>query len=406
MPHNAQEHVLITGATGLVGRAAVEHFAKAGYRTTAISRRTPFDLYGANFMSVDLADRAACEGAFGKITNCTRIVFTAVEDQADLVAGWLDQAHVDRNGLMLRNMVDVVSAGSPSLKHVTILQGPKAYGAHVKPIRPDSREIRDDVRDIPNFYWPQQDYLAERGGAAGWAWTIFRPSMVSGMAIGGHANPIGAIGVYAALQKARGEPLYFPSTGSMWYEATDTELMARAIDWAGTSPNAANRAFNIANGEIFALRDLWPDIAPGARHRARRGSSPALQADHAAARRGMGRDPQTAQAARAGDGRVHPPELGVPRLRLYRPAGAADPDLEHRLAPGRLPRDAVHRRDVRQMVCALPRRRLAAAGVMSRRADILTLKSVYSQPGKSVCRLSGTAHRGGNGELGGDCCHR
>ncbi len=167
MLHKAQEHVLITGATGLVGRAAVEHFAKAGYRTTAISRRTPFDLYGANFMSVDLADRAACEGAFGKITNCTRIVFAAVEDQADLVAGWLDQAHIDRNGLMLRNMVDVVSAGSPSLKHVTILQGPKAYGAHVKPIRPDSREIRDDVRDIPNFYWPQQDYLAERGGAAG-----------------------------------------------------------------------------------------------------------------------------------------------------------------------------------------------------------------------------------------------
>lgn len=261
MSDKAQEHVLITGATGLVGRAAVEHFSQAGYRTTAISRRTPFDLYGANFISVDLADRAACEAAFGGIRDCTRIVFAAVEDQPDLVAGWLDQDHVDRNGLMLRNMVDVVSAVSPSLRHVTILQGPKAYGAHVRPIRPDSREIRDDLRDIPNFYWPQQDYLAERGGEAGWSWTIFRPSMVSGMAIGGHANPIGAIGVYAALQKARGEPLHFPSTGTMWFEATDTELMARAIDWAGTSPNAAGRAFNITNGEVFALRDLWPDIA-------------------------------------------------------------------------------------------------------------------------------------------------
>lgn len=256
-----REHILVTGATGLVGRAAVEHFARAGYRTTAISRRKPFDLYGARFLAVDLADRAACEAAFAGIADCTRIVFAAVDDQPDLVAGWLDQEHADRNGLMLRNMVDIVSRTSPGLSHVTILQGPKAYGAHVRPIRPDSREIRDDDRTIPNFYWPQQDYLAERGAECGWSWTIFRPSMVVGEAIGGHANPVGAIGVYAALQKARGEPLHFPATGSMWYEATDTELMARAIDWAGTSPAAANRAFNITNGEIFALRDLWPDIA-------------------------------------------------------------------------------------------------------------------------------------------------
>jgi nucleoside-diphosphate-sugar epimerase len=256
-----KEHVLVTGATGLVGRAAVEHFTNAGYRTTAISRRRPFDAYGAAFLSVDLADRAACEVAFGGIRDCTRIVFAAVEDQPDLVAGWTDQAHVDRNGEMLRNIVDIVTRASPSLRHVTILQGPKAYGAHVKPIRPDSREIRDEVRDIPNFYWPQQDYLAERGREAGWAWTILRPSMVVGEAIGGHANVVAAIGVYAALQKARREPLWFPSSGTMTFEATDTELMARAIEWAGASPNAANRAFNITNGEIFALRDLWPQIA-------------------------------------------------------------------------------------------------------------------------------------------------
>jgi nucleoside-diphosphate-sugar epimerase len=257
----AQEHVLVIGATGLVGRAVVEHFARAGYRTTAISRRTPFDSYGADFVSVDLADRAACEAAFSSITDCTRIVFAAVDDQADLVAGWLDQDHVDRNGAMLRNMVDVVTRASPSLRHVAILQGPKAYGAHVKPIRPDSREIRDDVRDIPNFYWPQQDYLAERGGEAGWSWTIFRPSMVVGEAIGGGANVVAGIGVYAALQKARGEPLYFPSTVATAVEATDTELMARAIEWAGSSPGAANRVFNITNGEVFILRDLWPQIA-------------------------------------------------------------------------------------------------------------------------------------------------
>lgn len=258
---NAQEHVLVAGATGLVGRAAMEHFARAGYRTTAVSRRPPFETFGAHFLSVDLADRAACEAAFGGIRDCTRIVFAAVQDEQDLVAGWLDEVHVRRNGDMLRNTVDVVTSASPSLRHVTILQGPKAYGAHVKPIRPDSRELRDDIREIPNFYWPQQDFLEERGREAGWAWTVLRPSMVVGEAIGGGANVVAAIGVYAALQRARGEPLYFPSTVTTTFEATDTELMARAIEWAGSSPAAANRVFNITNGEIFALRDLWPQIA-------------------------------------------------------------------------------------------------------------------------------------------------
>src|SRR5262249_55918909 len=114
-----REHVLVAGATGLVGRAAMEHFARAGYRTTAVSRRPPFDTSGADFISVDLADRAACEAAFGAVRDCTRIVFAAVQDEADLVAGWLDEAHVRRNGDMLRNTVDAVARGSSALRHVT-----------------------------------------------------------------------------------------------------------------------------------------------------------------------------------------------------------------------------------------------------------------------------------------------
>ena len=40
-------HILITGASGLVGRAAMEHFAKAGYLTTAVSRLKPCRTYRA-----------------------------------------------------------------------------------------------------------------------------------------------------------------------------------------------------------------------------------------------------------------------------------------------------------------------------------------------------------------------
>jgi NAD(P)-dependent dehydrogenase (short-subunit alcohol dehydrogenase family) len=39
--------VLVVGASGLVGRAAVERFASAGWDVVAISRRRPTGLDGA-----------------------------------------------------------------------------------------------------------------------------------------------------------------------------------------------------------------------------------------------------------------------------------------------------------------------------------------------------------------------
>lgn len=257
----SREHIVVTGATGLVGRAAVEHFTQAGHRVTAISRRPPFDTYGAEHRFVDLADRSACQTALSDIRDCTRIVFAALHEEPDLAAGWLTDAHVRRNGEMLSNLVDVISDASPSLRHVTILQGPKAYGAHVKHIRPDSREGRDERRDVPNFYWAQQDYLEQKGREVGWAWTVMRPSIVIGESVGGTMNMIAALGVYAALLKAKGEPLHYPSPFFTAFESTDTDLMARAIDWAGQSATAANRVFNITNGEVFMVKDLWPQIA-------------------------------------------------------------------------------------------------------------------------------------------------
>jgi nucleoside-diphosphate-sugar epimerase len=257
----SEGRVLVTGATGLVGRAAMEHFARSGVKTTAVSRRAPFDTYGADFLSVDLADEAACRAAFSGLTDVTQIVFAALHEEPDLVAGWTSQAHVDRNGAMLRNTLEVVARAAPALRNVTILQGPKAYGAHVRALRPAAREDLDEDRSIPNFYWAQEDYLKARQQGQAWGWTIFRPCFVMGMAIGGAMNLLAAIGVYAALLKARGEPLHYPGPRGNISQPSDTDLMAKAFAWAATADEARNQVFNIDNGELFALADQWPVIA-------------------------------------------------------------------------------------------------------------------------------------------------
>lgn len=254
-------HILITGASGLVGRAAMEHFARRGFAVTAISRRAPLETHGARWLSLDLADERACKAALGGMSDVTQIVFAALHEEPELVAGWTQQAHVDRNGAMLRNTLEPIARASRALRNVTILQGPKAYGVHVKPMRPGAREDRDEDRAIPNFYWAQQDYLADRQRGEAWGWTVMRPALVVGLAVGGAMNLLAAIGVYAALLKQRGEPLHYPGGSGSLLEATDTDLMARAFEWAAAAEGARNQALNLTNGELFSLRDQWPVIA-------------------------------------------------------------------------------------------------------------------------------------------------
>ena len=47
----------------------MEHFARKGVRTTAVSRRRPYDTYGAEFISVDLADPEACAAKLGHLQD-------------------------------------------------------------------------------------------------------------------------------------------------------------------------------------------------------------------------------------------------------------------------------------------------------------------------------------------------
>ena len=57
----AQKKVVVAGATGLVGNAALRHFgASGGCDVLALSRRKPRDLHGARHVQIDLTDAAQC----------------------------------------------------------------------------------------------------------------------------------------------------------------------------------------------------------------------------------------------------------------------------------------------------------------------------------------------------------
>lgn len=251
---------LVVGATGVVGYAAMKAFGEAGIPTVAVSRRSPDQTYGAKHVPLDLLDGAACEAFVRDQGDVTHLVYAALYEKPGLVAGWREADQIATNDKMLRNLMDPLLKRAGGLEHVSILQGTKAYGAHIRPIEIPAREDRSEI-EHDNFYWLQEAYLRESALGRDWAWTIFRPQIVFGEAVGAAMNLIPAIGVYAALMKEAGEPLHFPGGASSVLEAADADLLAHAIRWAGDEPAARNRIFNVTNGDVFVWRNVWPAIA-------------------------------------------------------------------------------------------------------------------------------------------------
>ncbi|EXJ71187.1 uncharacterized protein A1O5_06181 [Cladophialophora psammophila CBS 110553] len=74
-------------------------------------------------------------------------------------------------------------------------------------------------------------------------------------------NLYGTIGVYAAVLKERGEPLYFPGHDLGVFESTDADLIAKACEWILHEPKAKNQIYNLTNGESSSLQEDWPLVA-------------------------------------------------------------------------------------------------------------------------------------------------
>ena len=262
MSKQQQRHLLIVGASGVIGSGAVKHFSgRPGWQVTAVSRRRPIvgDDSVFTHVVVDLSDRDACAAAVAKMPPVTEMIYAAVAETPGLVAGWFDTELMEANGRMFANILDPVAAGG-SLRHLSLLQGVKAYGALHHPIEVPAREDRPRD-DHANFYWLHEDHARLRASEAGFALTIFRPPVLLGSAPGAAMNPVAAIGAYAALCRELGRPLAYFGDADSLLEVIDTGLLAEGFEWAAISPAAVNQIFNITNGDLLAIGHAWPEIA-------------------------------------------------------------------------------------------------------------------------------------------------
>ena len=156
----------------------------------------------------------------------------ALYERPGLVAGWREREQIETNDRMFRNLFDPLERHAKKLRHVTLLQGTKAYGVHVRPLAVPARENRSEMHQQPNFYWNQENHLRASQRGKDWNWSILRPVLIVGYSTGSAMNVIPALGVYAALRREAGLDLPFPGGAPRVAQAIDADLLARVIAWA------------------------------------------------------------------------------------------------------------------------------------------------------------------------------
>jgi nucleoside-diphosphate-sugar epimerase len=248
---------LVVGAQGVIGRNLVEHLETLdGWEVIGLSRRGGQSSGRVRHVPVDLLDPADTAAKLRGLTEVTHVFYVAYQDRptwAELVAP---------NVAMLANVLDALE-GAPCLRHVSLMQGYKVYGAHFGPFKTPARES-DPPHMPPEFNVDQQALLEERQRGRAWSWSAIRPSVVCGFALGNPMNLAMVIAVYAAISKELGLPLRFPGrprAHDALLEMTDAGLLARATVWAATDERCANQAFNVNNGDLFRWSELWPRLA-------------------------------------------------------------------------------------------------------------------------------------------------
>ncbi|OBT46792.1 hypothetical protein VE00_01989 [Pseudogymnoascus sp. WSF 3629] len=180
-----------------------------------------------------------------------------------------EQESWDVNGALLKNFLEAlkITGANKKLKRVLLVTGAKQYGVHLGQVKNPMEESDPWLTGAewpPNFYYNQQEILKKQAADGGWEWVVTYPNDVIGMARGNFMNLSTSLGIYATINKEINQELPFPG-GENFYTRFDTftssKLHAKFALWAILAPKAANRAFNVVNGDVQSWQNLWPKLA-------------------------------------------------------------------------------------------------------------------------------------------------
>ncbi|HDZ36956.1 MAG TPA: SDR family oxidoreductase [Marinobacter sp.] len=248
---------LVVGATGITGGNLASYLVASGWTVYGLSRR-PTEQSGVIPVATDLLDKPATGQALADLP-ITHVFYCSWARRDN------EKANVEANSAMMRNLFSALD--SDNLEHASLVTGTKQYLGSFEAYGSGRIEtpFRESEPRVPgeNFYYALEDVLLEASSRHGFAWNVHRPHTVIGYALGNVMNMGTTIAVYASICKATGQPFVFPGSQFQWNaltDMTDALVLARQMEWAATTPGAANQAFNTVNGDVFRWRRMWREI--------------------------------------------------------------------------------------------------------------------------------------------------
>jgi nucleoside-diphosphate-sugar epimerase len=252
---------LVAGATGIVGLNLATLLAdQRDWKVYGLARN-PSVGAGVQRIAADLLDPQAL-----------RIALRGLAPTHVFLTSWLRQPteaeNIKVNSAMVRNLLEALS-GVGSVKHVALVTGLKHYlgpfenyGKGKLPPTP----FREEQARLPveNFYYAQEDEVFAAAQRDGFTWSVHRPHTIIGYAVGNAMNMGVTLAAYASICRETGRPFLFPGSAVQWNsltDMTDARLLAQHLQWASTTPAAADQAFNVVNGDVFRWSWMWGKIA-------------------------------------------------------------------------------------------------------------------------------------------------
>jgi nucleoside-diphosphate-sugar epimerase len=258
---SSASRALVVGSTGIVGRSLARMLAREGWTTFGLSRTGSLELPGVTHLRADLLDPAALLHAVADV----RPNFVAI-------TAWMrrdnEAENIRVNSAAVRNVLAALEPAA-SVEHVALMTGLKHYlgpfEAYGKAVMAETPFRETEPRlDYPNFYYAQEDELFASAARNRFGWSVHRAHTVLGFTVGNAMNMALTLSVYATFCKELGRPLIFPGSEIQWNgltDVSDADLVAEQMIWAATHPAGRDQAFNVANGDVFRWRWLWPQLA-------------------------------------------------------------------------------------------------------------------------------------------------
>jgi len=261
MSASSSKRALVVGVTGIVGQTVAKQLVDQGWDVHGISRRHTTDIAGVTQISVDLLDVEAVKSAL-----------SGLKPEIVIITAWIrknsEAENIEVNTATLRNLFAGLEPDG-GVRHVALLTGLKHYlgpfDDYATGVMAETPFHESEPRlPNPNFYYSQEDELFAAAQKQGFTWSVHRAHTVFGFAVDNAMNMVLTLSVYATICKELGKPFIFPGSQEQWngvIDVTDADLLGEQLIWACTHKEAENEAFNIANGDTFRWRWMWPQIA-------------------------------------------------------------------------------------------------------------------------------------------------